>query len=268
MNILFIGDIVGRPGREAIRVLLPKLVKKHKIDLSIANAENAAGGSGVTPQLAEELFGYGLDFLTSGDHIWKKKEIYETLDQEPRLLRPANYPKPAVGRGYGVTKTRSGLPVGVMNLEGRVFMSSLDCPFKCAEEAAAEMRKQTPIILVDMHAEATSEKIALGWFLDGSVSAVVGTHTHVQTADERILPQGTAYITDLGMTGPCDSVIGRKTDQIIERFLTQLPGRFEMAKDNVQLHGVVLDIDQTSGRARSIERIQEKLEEDKKCGTD
>jgi hypothetical protein len=259
MKILFIGDIVGKPGREAVRILLPKLVKKHKIDLCIANAENAAGGSGVTPKIAQELFSFGLYMLTSGDHIWKRKEILEILDSELRILRPANYPKGAPGRGYGLIKTRSGLCVGVINLEGRVFMSSLDCPFKCAQEAISELKKKTKIILVDMHAEATSEKIALGWFLNGIVSAVLGTHTHVQTADEKILSEGTAYITDLGMTGPYNSVIGRKVEQILARFLTQMPVRFEMASDNIQLHGVVLDIDEKTGKACSIERIQERL---------
>lgn len=259
MKILFIGDIVGKPGREAIRLLLPGLVKKHKIDLSIANAENAAGGSGVTPEIAKELFGYGLNMLTSGDHIWKRKEVLEILDSEMRLLRPANYPKGSPGRGYGIVETKKGKKVGVINLEGRVFMSTLDCPFKRAKEAAKELKEKTPIILVDMHAEATSEKIALGWFLDGMVSAVLGTHTHVQTADERILPGGSAYITDLGMTGPYDSVIGRKVEQILARFVTQMPVRFEMASENVQLHGVVLDIDEKTGKAVSIERIQEKV---------
>ena len=259
MKILFIGDIVGAPGREAIRVLLPRLKKKHGLDLSIANAENVAGGSGITPRLAEELFSFGLDMLTSGDHIWKRREVLELLDQEERILRPENYPAGAPGRGYGVIKTKKGQAVGVINLEGRVFMSSLDCPFKCAKKAIEELKKKTRVILVDMHAEATSEKVALGWFLDGMASAVLGTHTHIQTADEKILPGGTAYITDLGMTGPYDSVIGRKVEQILARFLTQMPVRFEMAKENVQLHGVVLDIDEKTGKARSIERIQEKL---------
>jgi len=259
MRILFIGDIVGVPGREAIGILLPKLKKKYKVDLSIANAENAAGGSGITPKIACELFSFGLNILTSGDHIWKRKEVLEIIDSEMRILRPANYPKGTAGRGYAVFQTKKGQDVGVINLQGRVFMSSLDCPFKCAREAIEELRKKTRVILVDIHAEATSEKVALGWFLDGSVSAVLGTHTHVQTADEKILPGGTAYITDLGMTGPYDSVIGRKVEQILARFLTQMPVRFEMAKDNVQLHGVVLDIDGETGKARSIERIQEKL---------
>jgi len=268
MKILFIGDIVGKPGREAIRLLLPKLKKKYNVDLSIANGENAAGGSGITPKIAQELFSFGLDMLTSGDHIWKRKEILETLDSETRILRPANYPKGAIGRGYGTVKTKKGDTAGVINLEGRVFMSTLDCPFKRAKEALEELKEKTRVILVDIHAEATSEKVAMGWFLDGMVSAVVGTHTHVQTADERILPGGTAYITDLGMTGPYDSVIGRRPEQILARFLTQMPVRFEMASDNVQLAGVVLDIDETTGKARGIERVQEKLTENRKQKTD
>jgi len=197
--------------------------------------------------------------LTTGDHIWKRKEVLEILDQDQRVLRPENYPQGAPGRGYGVIKTKKGCTAGVINLEGRVFMSSLDCPFKAARAAVEEIKQKTKVILVDMHAEATSEKVALGWFLDGMVSAVLGTHTHVQTADERILPGGSAYITDLGMTGPCDSVIGRKAEQIIVRFLTQMPMRFEMASENVQLQGAILDIDETTGKARSIERIKEKL---------
>jgi len=259
MRILFIGDIVGKPGREALRLLLPGLVKKYKVDFAIANAENAAGGSGITPRIAEELFGFGLNMLISGDHIWKRKEVLEILDSEMRILRPANYPPGSPGRGYGTIKTKKGKTLGVINLEGRVFMSTLDCPFKCAKAAIEELKEKTPVILVDIHAEATSEKIAMGWFLDGMVSAVLGTHTHVQTADEKILPGGTAYITDLGMTGPYDSVIGRKVEQILARFLTQMPVRFEMAQDNVQLHGVVLDIDEKTGKATSIERVQEKL---------
>jgi metallophosphoesterase (TIGR00282 family) len=260
MRILFIGDIVGKPGREAVRVLLPRLVKKYNIDLSIANGENAAGGSGITPRISEELFASGLDALTSGDHIWKKKEILETMDSEMRIFRPANYPPGTPGRGYGTIKTKKGRKAAIINLQGRVFMSSLDCPFRRAQEAIKELKKETPVILVDMHAEATSEKIALGWFLDGEVAAVLGTHTHVQTADEKILPGGTAYITDVGMSGPYDSVIGRKPEQILARFLTQMPVRFEMAEDNVQIHGVVLEIDESAGKAKSIERIQERVQ--------
>ncbi|MBN2096898.1 MAG: TIGR00282 family metallophosphoesterase [Candidatus Omnitrophica bacterium] len=259
MKILLIGDIVGKPGREAIRVLLPKLVKQHKIALALANAENAAGGSGLTPELAQDLFSYGLDLLTSGDHIWKRREIMDILGTETRVLRPMNYPLDTPGTGYGLVRAKNGIDVGVINLEGRVFMSTLDCPFQCARQAVEKLKQKTKIILVDIHAEATSEKVALGWFLDGTVSAVVGTHTHVQTADEKILPQGSAYITDLGMTGPYDSVIGRKKEQILARFLTQMPVRFEMALEDVQLHGVIIDIDEQTGKARSIQRIQEKL---------
>jgi len=259
MKILFIGDIVGRPGRDAIRVLLPGLKDKHSLDLAIANAENAAGGSGVTPAIADELFGYGLDALTSGDHIWKKKEVLELFDRKLPVLRPANYPAGSPGSGHCIVKTSKAASVGIINLEGRVFMSNLDCPFKRAKELIEELKKKTKVIIVDIHAEATSEKVALGWFLDGLVTAVVGTHTHIQTADEKILPRGTAYITDVGMCGPYHSVIGRKIEQILVRFLTQMPTRFEMASEDVQLHGVILDIDEKTGKAKGIERIQEKL---------
>lgn len=250
---------MGKPGREAVRLLLPKVRKEQGIDLAIANAENAAGGSGITPQIAQDLYSYGLDVLTSGDHIWKHKEIMETLNTEERLLRPLNYPLAAPGKGLTVVRTKKGLSVGIVNLEGRVFMSTIECPFRCAREAVEQLKEKTQVIIVDMHAEATSEKIALGWFLDGRVSAVLGTHTHVQTADEKILPQGTAYITDAGMTGPFDSVIGRKYEAVLERFLTQVPVRFEMAEENVQMHGVVVEIDEKTGKAGAIKRIQEKV---------
>ena len=258
MKILFIGDIVGSPGRLAVKELLPRITKRKRIDFVIANAENVAGGSGITPPLADELFGYGVDVLTSGDHIWKRKEIVEKLESDSRITRPANYPKEAPGLGSTVVKSKSGAKVGVVNLIGRVFMESVECPFKVAKEHIAKL-KDTKIIIVDMHAEATSEKIALGWYLDGTVSAILGTHTHIQTADEKILPNGTAYITDAGMTGPYDSVIGRKKEQVLSRFITQIPVRFEMAEGDVQLHGVVVDVDEDTGKARSIKRIQEKL---------
>ena len=209
MKILFIGDIVGSPGREAIKNLLPELKKDYGLDFVIANAENAAGGSGITAKVAEELFDYGVDVLTSGDHIWKKREIFEIINQEERILRPLNFPSGAPGRGYGVFKVKGGLKVGVINVNGRVFMDALECPFKTTRAARDELAKETNIIIVDIHAEATSEKVALGWYLDGKVSAVLGTHTHIQTAVERILPEGTAFLTDAGMTGPYDSVIGR-----------------------------------------------------------
>lgn len=259
MNILFIGDIVGSPGREAVEKLLPALKKEHKLDFVIANAENAAGGSGITPVVAEELFSFGVDVLTSGDHIWKKKEIFELINQEERILRPANYPSGSPGRGFGVFKARDGRKVGVVNVNGRVFMEALECPFRTTLAAVETLAKETKVILVDIHAEATSEKIALGWYLDGRASAVVGTHTHVQTADDRILPQGTAYLTDLGMSGPCDSVIGRKVEDVLERFLTAIPTRFAVASENVQLQGAVIAIDEKSGKASSIIRIQQKL---------
>ena len=259
MKILFIGDIVGSPGRKAAAELIPKIRKREEAEFVIANGENAAGGSGITSRIAKELLDAGIEMITSGDHIWKRKEIIEVLDQHPNILRPANYPPGAPGMGSYVAKTKNGKLVGVVNLVGRVFMEAVECPFRKAREEIDELRKKTNVIIVDMHAEATSEKIAMGWYLDGLVSAVVGTHTHVQTADEKILPQGTAYITDLGMTGPHDSVIGRKKEQILTRFITQLPTRFEMAEEDIQLNGVMLDIDEKTGRAKSIKRIQEKL---------
>lgn len=239
--------------------LLPKLKEEHFLDFVIANAENSSGGSGITQKTAEELFSSGVDILTSGDHIWKKKEIFELINQEERILRPLNYPSGAPGRGSGVFKTKSGKKIAVINVNGRVFMDALECPFKSVVAVQEELVKETKIIIVDIHAEATSEKVALGWYLDGKVSAVLGTHTHIQTADEKILPQGTAYITDVGMAGPYDSVIGRKVDDVLTRFLTSLPVRFEVAEGNIQLHAVVLDVDDKSGKARSILRIQEKL---------
>jgi 2',3'-cyclic-nucleotide 2'-phosphodiesterase len=259
MNILFIGDIVGSPGRLAIKQLLPGLKKEYKLDFVIANAENAAGGSGITSRVAQELFSCGADVLTSGDHIWKKSEIFEFINQEARILRPLNFPSGAPGRGSAVFKTSDGIKLGVINVNGRVFMEALECPFRTALDAASELAKQTKIIIVDVHAEATSEKVALGWFLDGKVSAVLGTHTHIQTADERILPKGTAYLSDAGMTGPYDSVIGRKVEDVLQRFITLIPTRFEVASENIQLHGVVIDIDEETGKARSIVRIQRKL---------
>ncbi len=259
MKILFIGDVVGNPGREAIRILLPQLKKEHGLDFVIANAENAAGGSGITPKVAEELFACGVSALTSGDHIWKKRDIFEIIGKEERILRPINFPLGAPGQGWGVFKTDKGLKVGVINVQGRVFMEALESPFQTVKEAQETISEQTKIIIVDIHAEATSEKIALGWYLDGLVSGVFGTHTHVQTADERILPKGTAYITDVGMAGPCDSVIGRKIEDVLERFLTSIPRKFDVAEGNIQLQGVVVDIDEKSGKAVSIVRIQKKL---------
>ncbi|MFH0935851.1 MAG: TIGR00282 family metallophosphoesterase [Candidatus Omnitrophota bacterium] len=259
MKILFIGDIVGSPGREAVRKLLPVLQNEHNLDFVVANAENVAGGSGITRSVADELFGYGVDVLTSGDHIWKKREIFDFIEEERRILRPVNFPPGAPGYGYAVFSLKNGLKAGVINVNGRVFMEPLECPFRTTRQAQEALSSQVKVIIVDMHAEATSEKIALGWYLDGRVSAVIGTHTHVQTADERILPAGTAYLTDAGMAGPFDSVIGRKIEDVLARFLSCIPHRFEVAQDNIQLQGALLDIDEKTGKANSIVRIQKKL---------
>jgi hypothetical protein len=259
MKILFIGDVVGQPGREAIRQLLPELKKEYELDFVIANAENAAGGSGITVKVMQELFDSGIEVLTSGDHIWKRKEILQVIDSEPRLLRPLNFPIGSPGNGSGVFKSKKGIDVGVINVMGCVFMEALDCPFRTARSEIDKLSKEAKIIIVDVHAEATSEKVALGWYLDGLVSAIVGTHTHIQTADEKILAKGTAYITDLGMCGPTDSVIGRRVEDVLLRFITKIPTRFEIASGNIQLQGVVLDIDENTGKARSIVRIQKKL---------
>ncbi len=255
MKVLLIGDITGSPGRKILREELKSLQKKENIDFTIANAENAAGGSGITPAIAEELFSYNIDVLTSGDHIWKKREVVEFIARENRVLRPANYPDDSPGAGFCVYESRNGETIGVVNLLGRVFMQAVDCPFRKAAECVEKIKPVTKIIFVDMHAEATSEKVALGWYLDGKVSCVYGTHTHVQTADQRILPNQTAYITDIGMTGPFDSVIGRKKEQVLERFLTQMPTRFEMADADVRINGAIVDIDSTTGRAQSIKRV-------------
>lgn len=255
MKILFIGDIVGKPGRRAVNRLLPSIVNDYEIDIVIANCENAAGGFGVTRKVVDELYRNKIDVLTSGNHIWDKKEISDFIDDYETLLRPANYPEGSLGQGSIIASCISGRPVGVLNLEGRVFMKPLDCPFRVAEREIDRLKKQTNIIIVDMHAEATSEKQALGWFLDGRVSAVLGTHTHVQTADERILPKGTAYITDVGMTGPFDSVIGIKQDIIIQKFLTSFPARYDVAKNNVRLQAVVINIDDASGKSLGIKRL-------------
>ena len=259
MKILFIGDIVGSPGREVIAKCLPELKKEHNLNFVIANAENAAGGSGITLKVADELIKSGVDCMTSGDHIWKKRDIFEFIHQEERILRPLNFPSGAPGAGARVFKTKEGVSIGVVNVCGRVFMEPLECPFRTSRQAVEEISRETKIIVVDIHAEATSEKMALGWYLDGKASAVLGTHTHIQTADERILPHGCAYITDVGMTGPYDSVIGRRVEDVLERFVTLIPTRFEVASENIQLHAVVLDIDENTGKARSIERIQRKI---------
>jgi len=258
MKILFIGDIVGRPGRETVKALLPSLKEEFALDFIIANVENAAGGSGITPKVADELFGYGIDAFTSGDHIFKKRDVLSIINDEPRLLRPANFPSVSPGRGAGIFKTKSGDPILLINLLGRVFMEARECPFRVVREEIDKNKNN--IIIVDFHAEATSEKVAMGWFLDGVVSAVIGTHTHIQTADEKILPKGTAYITDAGMTGPHRSVIGRRIEDVLTRFITQVDQRFEVANEGLQLQGVVFDIDENTGKARSIMRLQRKLD--------
>jgi len=258
VRILFIGDVVGRAGRRAVREVLPLLKREEEIDFVVANGENAAGGIGITPEKAEELLSMGVDVITSGNHIWKKREILPYLDRHPRILRPANYPPGAPGRGSGVYTARDGTRVAVLNLEGRVFMRPLESPFRVSEQQIEILKGQTPIVIVDFHAEATSEKMAMGWFLDGEVTAVIGTHTHVQTSDERILPGGTAYITDAGMTGPVNSVIGMKKEIAIQGFLTQLPNRFEVATGEVELQGVILEVEETTGRALEIRRIKRK----------
>lgn len=255
MKILFIGDIVGKPGRQAVRELLPEVISERRIDFVIANCENAAAGFGVTRDIIEDLYSYNINVLTSGNHIWDKKEIREFAEDYETLLRPANYPTGSPGWGTVVMPNSSGISVGVINLMGRVFMKPLDCPFRTAEREIEKIKNKAKIIIIDIHAEATSEKEALGWFLDGRVSAVLGTHTHVQTADESILPGGTAYITDVGMTGPFNSIIGIRKDAVLERFLTQLPNKFDVAKDDVRLQGVVVDVDGKSGRAKGIERL-------------
>jgi len=250
-----VGDVHGRPGRRAVARRVPSLRRELGVDFVVANAENSAGGVGLTPQTAGELFAAGVDALTGGNHTWAKREAYGLLDSDPRVVRPANYPPGVPGQGSTVIR-RGGAALAVLNLQGRVFMEPLDDPFRVARAEVDRLRELTPFVLVDFHAEATSEKLALGYFLDGKVTAVVGTHTHVQTADERVLPGGTAYITDVGMTGPRDGVIGMDRDAILQRFLLQLPVRFEVASGAVQFNAVLVEAD-ASGRATSIRRIHE-----------
>jgi metallophosphoesterase (TIGR00282 family) len=255
VRILFIGDIVGKPGREMVRRGLTGIVDFHRIDLVIANAENSAAGFGITREIGDQLLDWGVDVMTSGNHIWDKKEALDYIGTEPRLLRPANYPAGAPGNGSYLARTRDGRSVGVVNVMGRVFMLNIDDPFQVVLKEIEALKERTRIIFVDFHAEATSEKIAMGWHLDGKATAVVGTHTHVQTADERILPKGTAYLTDVGMTGPHDSIIGVEIQAALGRFLTALPTRFETATENPRLNAVIVDADEQSGRATDIERL-------------
>ncbi|MEK6531667.1 MAG: TIGR00282 family metallophosphoesterase [Deltaproteobacteria bacterium] len=255
-GVLFIGDIIGRPGRMAVKERLHSLIKEYLPDIVIANGENAAGGFGITPDIAEELKALSIDVITSGNHIWDKKEIYESIRADKRLLRPANYPDGSPGAGWTVVACPAGHDIGVLNLSGRVFMEAIDCPFRAASDALKKIKDLAKIVIVDMHAEATSEKAAMAWFLDGQVSAVIGTHTHVQTSDERLLPRGTAFITDAGATGPADGIIGMQREAIIQRFLTQMPARFDVASGRVEIQGVFVSVSARTGMALSIERIR------------
>ena len=259
MTLLFIADIVGQPGRRAIKELVPKLRQKYRLDLVVANGENSAGGSGITPQTAEEIFSGGVDIITCGDHLWDQKDVIQLLEHEPRFVRPLNYPPGTPGQGSVLFKLDGLPPVGIINLQGRTFMPPLENPFHTVLAEVERLRQNTGLILVDFHAEATSEKVAIARLLDGRVSAVIGTHTHVQTADEQIFPGGTAFLCDAGFTGPHESVIGREIEPIIKRFMTNMPQKFEVAKGRVLLQGAILDLDERSGRATRIERVSEPL---------
>ncbi len=256
MKVLFIGDIMGEPGRRAVARMVPRLVAKHQLDVVVGNGENAASGFGITPDLAEELFKAGLSVITTGNHAWDKKEILDYFPRERRLLRPANYPDGVPGQGSVVVKSKAGEELAVVQVMGRAYMPALDCPFQTAKREVSRLRTQAAAVIVDMHAEATSEKMAMGHFLDGEATAVVGTHTHVQTADEQILPKGTAYLTDIGMTGPLHGVIGVKKELAIEKFLTGMPRRFEVASGPVVFCAVLIELDARIGKALSIERIR------------
>lgn len=259
MNVLFIGDVVGNPGRRAIKEILPELKREYSIDFCIANGENAAGGSGITYVVAQELYKYGIDAITMGNHVWSKKEILSFIECDPKIVRPANYPEGLPGSGSSVISNNKG-KIGIVNLMGRVYMEPIECPFKAADKEIEILKNSVKIIIIDVHAEATSEKAALAWYLDGKVSSVIGTHTHVQTADERILPFGTGFITDVGMTGPYEGIIGVKTSTIIEKFITHMPTRFELAKGKVQFNAVILNIDESTGKTIKIARISEILD--------
>lgn len=259
MILLFIADVVGQPGRRAVKMLLPQLRHRLGIHAVIANGENSAGGSGITPATADELFSAGVDVITSGDHLWDQKDVMALLRDEPRFIRPVNYPPDTPGQGSTLFRREGYPPLAIINAQGRTFMPPLENPFHAVLAEVDRLREETRLIFVDFHAEATSEKIALARMLDGRVSAVVGTHTHVQTADEQIFPGGTAYLTDGGFTGPHDSVIGREIDAIIRRFMTNMPQRFDVAKDHVLLQGALIDLDNETGRARHITRISEPL---------
>jgi metallophosphoesterase (TIGR00282 family) len=255
VRVLFVGDVFGKPGRRILHDRLHEIIQSQRADFCVANIENAAAGFGITPEIAEELLALEIDLMTSGNHIWDKRAILPYLAGQPKLLRPYNYPGATPGTGSWVGDSRCGVRIAVLNLQGRVFMPTTDCPFSAADTVLPSLRRETPVILIDFHAEATSEKQAFAWYVDGRCSAVVGTHTHVQTADERILPRGTAYITDLGMTGPYESVIGSVPDLALERFLKQMPVRLEPATGEPRLCGAVVEIDEATGRASSITRV-------------
>jgi 2',3'-cyclic-nucleotide 2'-phosphodiesterase len=261
VNILFIGDIFAKPGREIVRHALPALIERHAIDFVIANVENSAAGFGVTGDIAETILGYGVDVMTSGNHIWDKKEVLDYIPRQPKLLRPANFPSGVPGRGAYLGRTRTGEPVGVVNVMGRVFMTPLDDPFAVAIREIEALRAKTRVIIVDFHAEATSEKVAMGWHLNGRATAVLGTHTHVQTADERVLSKGTACLTDVGMTGPYDSIIGVVPEAALSRFLTGMPAKFEAAAGVARLNAVIVTADPATGKATAIERINMSAED-------
>jgi 2',3'-cyclic-nucleotide 2'-phosphodiesterase len=252
---LLLGDIVGKPGRRALAAALPKLLAERSIDVVIANAENAAGGSGISPDIVEELRALGVDVVTMGDHIYRKKEVVPLLASSDRILRPANLAAEAVGRGYTIVESQSGFPFAVISLLGRTFMKPADCPFHAIDRILAEIGDRTRLVFLDMHAEATSDKVAMGWYLDGRATAVVGTHTHIQTADERVLPKGTAYITDLGMTGPYDSVLGRRKEKVLQALLTDMPIFFDVATGDLRVCGVLVTADTQTGRASAVERV-------------
>ncbi|MEE2753726.1 MAG: TIGR00282 family metallophosphoesterase [Candidatus Latescibacterota bacterium] len=256
MRILFVGDVYGKPGRRATSQLVPKLIEERDIDFTIVNGENAAGGFGITENIGKKIHAYGADVITTGNHVWDQKGGISYICSGDRILRPANYPSDVGGTGAEVFMSKRGVPVGVANVMGRTGMRPMDCPFRSAVECVEKLKKKTPIVLIDFHAEATSEKIAFGWYMDGFASVVVGTHTHVQTADETILPRGTAYITDVGMTGPHKSVIGAQKEVVIQQFLDRMPTRFEPATEDVKLCGVIVDIDNATGRAQSIKRLR------------
>ena len=255
MRFLFIGDIVGSPGREIVKNMLLQLKMEEKVDIVIANGENAAGGNGLTERVANELFDNGVDFITLGNHAWDKKDILDFIDNEERIIRPANYPPGTPGKGYRIF-TKNDVKLSIVNLQGRIYMHPLECPFRVMDNILLQIADQTKIIILDIHAEATSEKMALGYYLDGKVSAVLGTHTHIQTADEKILPKGTGYITDVGMTGPYESILGVKKENIIARFLTQMPNRFEVATGTAQLNAVFFEINNDTGKTVEMKRLQ------------